>query len=62
MRLHTDEQCKIKVEAVKSLLGQIMRSTKEVEFNSYILAESAVQLCDELLREFPTDDNVSYTE
>ena len=62
MKIHTENQCKVKLEAIKNLLRQVMHRTKVTEFDAFILAESSEQLCNELLREFPTDDNAAHSE
>lgn len=55
MKIHTDEQCLIKLKAINTLLQQIKRGTKSTDINTFALAESIEQLCVELIREFPDD-------
>lgn len=48
--MHTFEECKVKLEAVRDTLGHIAKLSKK-DYTVTALAESAIHLCDELIRE-----------
>jgi len=49
--MHTYEQCKIKIEGIKSLLGRIKGYSNKENSDTFHMTESAIVMCDELLRE-----------
>jgi hypothetical protein len=56
MKMHTDAQCKVKLKGIKMLSEQLMRRYKGADMDNYALSESITVMCDELLREFPDDE------
>ncbi len=48
--MHTFEECKIKIKGIETLLKQIQRVTKD-NVTAFAVAESAEEMCKELLRE-----------
>jgi hypothetical protein len=54
MKMHTDEQCKIKLEGIKVLSERLLLSIKD-RGSEYAIAESIIVMCNELIREFPND-------
>ena len=48
--MHTFEECKIKIKGIETLLKQIQRLTKD-NVTAFAVAESAEEMCKELLRE-----------
>jgi len=56
MKMHTDEQCAIKVRGIKMLSEQLQRRHKGVDHDNFALSESITIMCEELLREFKNDN------
>ena len=54
MKLHTDEECMVKLNGIKILGEQLKLEIKE-RGCAFSIAESILVMCDELLREFPND-------
>ena len=48
--MHTFEECKVKLEAVRETLTHIAKLSKN-DYTVTALTESAIQMCDELIRE-----------
>ena len=58
-KYHTFDECLVKVKAIKTLLEQIRRASTEPDTaTSYAVADSAIQLCDELVREGDSDSGI----
>jgi len=49
--MHTYEQCKIKIEGIKNLLSRIKEHSNKTNSDAIHMTESAIVMCDELLRE-----------
>jgi hypothetical protein len=54
MKIHTDAQCETKLQGIKILAERIQVEIRE-KGCTFSIAESIVVMCDELLREFPSD-------
>jgi hypothetical protein len=51
MKMHTEEQCKVKVQGIKTLATRLQLEIKEKGSATHT-AESILAMCDELIREF----------
>ena len=54
--MHSEEECKVKLKGIKMLSEQLMRRNKDDNMDDYALSESITIMCEELLREFPNDN------
>lgn len=55
MKMHSEEECKVKLKGIKMLGEQLMRRNKDDNIDDFALSESITIMCEELLREFPDD-------
>lgn len=54
--MHTDEQCVVKLKAIKMLSDQLERRHKnEGNHDNLALSESISDMCRQLIQEFPND-------
>lgn len=51
MKMHTEEECLVKVNGIKHLATQLTLEIRE-RGSAYSIAESITAMCDELIREF----------
>ena len=56
MKMHSEEECRVKLKGIKMLSEQLMRRNKDDNMDDYALSESITIMCEELLREFPSDN------
>lgn len=56
MKMHTDEQCLIKLKAIQMLSQQLeRRHTSDGSYDNLALSESISDMCRQLIQEFPDD-------
>jgi hypothetical protein len=49
--MHSFEQCKVKIEGIKTLLNRVKDHSDKTNSDAICMTESAIVMCDELLRE-----------